>query len=239
MKRPIWKIWWVWLIAIILLFNSCGCFLGACAAITGTNSEEAEIIQAEEQSIEGTEPSQLSYETAINDIIEEKSLDNTTFNIIVSSIPDYENIILIEPDGTHSYKIYTEDGKIYLMAMFMSGENENKVARISTNERIYSERTILYEYKNELQDDESLNKPETIEKQNNSQEENITPAETKTPAVQKENAEVEEEDNYVYTTSSGSKYHTYSCRYVKNSRKEITLEQAQKRGLSPCKVCKP
>ena len=43
----------------------------------------------------------------------------------------------------------------------------------------------------------------------------------------------------VYKTPSGEKYHTASCRYVKNVSESMTVEQAQKRGLSACSQCKP
>jgi DNA-entry nuclease len=40
----------------------------------------------------------------------------------------------------------------------------------------------------------------------------------------------------VWITSTGKKYHRASCRYAKI---KSTLEQAQARGLTPCKVCNP
>ncbi|MEH6763734.1 MAG: hypothetical protein V7655_04470 [Aequorivita antarctica] len=43
----------------------------------------------------------------------------------------------------------------------------------------------------------------------------------------------------VYTTKTGEKYHTASCRYLKYSKKEITLEQAINLGYQACSVCKP
>lgn len=41
----------------------------------------------------------------------------------------------------------------------------------------------------------------------------------------------------VYVTETGVRYHTESCRYLKYSKKEITLKEAQKVGYTPCKVC--
>ena len=43
----------------------------------------------------------------------------------------------------------------------------------------------------------------------------------------------------VYTTQTGEKYHTANCRYLKHSKKEITLEQAINLGYQACSVCKP
>lgn len=43
----------------------------------------------------------------------------------------------------------------------------------------------------------------------------------------------------VYTTKSGKKYHKSSCRYLKYSRKQITIEKAKLTGYTACKVCKP
>ncbi len=47
------------------------------------------------------------------------------------------------------------------------------------------------------------------------------------------------EAQYVYKTPSGEKYHTSSCRTVKNASSRITFTEARKLGLDPCKVCKP
>ena len=43
----------------------------------------------------------------------------------------------------------------------------------------------------------------------------------------------------VYITDTGEKYHSISCRYLKQSKHEVSLEKAQQRGYSACKVCKP
>lgn len=43
----------------------------------------------------------------------------------------------------------------------------------------------------------------------------------------------------VYKTPSGEKYHTATCRYVKNVSESMSVQQAKKRGLSPCSQCKP
>lgn len=42
-----------------------------------------------------------------------------------------------------------------------------------------------------------------------------------------------------YKTPSGKKYHTANCRTVKNVSEAITLDEAVKLGLTPCKICHP
>lgn len=43
----------------------------------------------------------------------------------------------------------------------------------------------------------------------------------------------------VYKTPSGSKYHTSTCRFVKNVSTALNVDEARAKGLSPCSVCKP
>ncbi|WCO00583.1 hypothetical protein [Psychroserpens ponticola] len=43
----------------------------------------------------------------------------------------------------------------------------------------------------------------------------------------------------VYTTKTGEKYHKSTCRYLKYSKKELTLDKAITLGFSACGVCKP
>jgi len=43
----------------------------------------------------------------------------------------------------------------------------------------------------------------------------------------------------VYKTPSGQKYHTAVCKFVKNVSEELSIAEAQKRGLTPCKECNP
>lgn len=43
----------------------------------------------------------------------------------------------------------------------------------------------------------------------------------------------------VYTTKTGEKYHKSTCRYLKYSKKGITLKKAKELGYVACKVCKP
>lgn len=43
----------------------------------------------------------------------------------------------------------------------------------------------------------------------------------------------------VYTTKTGEKYHKEYCKYLKYSKKEITLKKAKGLGYTACSVCKP
>lgn len=45
----------------------------------------------------------------------------------------------------------------------------------------------------------------------------------------------------VYVTISGQKYQRETCRYVKekDNTLEITINQAENKGYSPCLICKP
>jgi len=43
----------------------------------------------------------------------------------------------------------------------------------------------------------------------------------------------------VYITETGGKYHRGNCKYLEKSRISISLEEAQKQGYKPCKICKP
>ncbi len=43
----------------------------------------------------------------------------------------------------------------------------------------------------------------------------------------------------VFKSDTGHKYHKTSCRYLKESKTEITLRKAVALGLEACKVCKP
>lgn len=43
----------------------------------------------------------------------------------------------------------------------------------------------------------------------------------------------------VYKTPSGKKYHTATCRYVKNVSQKMTIAEVQRIGLDPCSQCNP
>ena len=48
-----------------------------------------------------------------------------------------------------------------------------------------------------------------------------------------------EEKNVVCVTKTGKKYHTESCRYLKDSSFRIDMKKAIQLGYTPCSVCKP
>jgi micrococcal nuclease len=57
------------------------------------------------------------------------------------------------------------------------------------------------------------------------------------PVQAKEQAATGKETMYV--TSSGKKYHAEGCRHLAKSMAAISVADAKKRGLEPCKVCNP
>lgn len=48
-----------------------------------------------------------------------------------------------------------------------------------------------------------------------------------------------ESDSEVYITRTGSKYHLDECRYLRESKIPISLEDAKEQGYTPCKACDP
>lgn len=52
-------------------------------------------------------------------------------------------------------------------------------------------------------------------------------------------AEEAAQDPVVYITNTGGKYHTGSCRTLKDSKIETTLSSAQAQGYDPCGICHP
>lgn len=47
------------------------------------------------------------------------------------------------------------------------------------------------------------------------------------------------EDYSVYVTKSGKKYHKDTCSSVSKSKIEMKKSEAEKKGYTPCKNCKP
>ena len=43
----------------------------------------------------------------------------------------------------------------------------------------------------------------------------------------------------VYLTAYGSKYHLYSCHYIKDIYYKTTVDKAEAQGYEPCEVCNP
>jgi competence protein ComEC len=63
----------------------------------------------------------------------------------------------------------------------------------------------------------------------------VSPFSDKSPAV----AQAGKDDNTVYITRTGRKYHKYGCQYLSRSCIPIELNKAKDMGYTPCKVCKP
>ena len=68
-----------------------------------------------------------------------------------------------------------------------------------------------------------------------------TPTQQVTPSIQQEPAPIQPSTSQatVYITDTGSKYHSYGCRYLKSSCSAVTLQRAKSLGLTPCSVCDP
>ncbi len=49
----------------------------------------------------------------------------------------------------------------------------------------------------------------------------------------------QEQQVTVYITRTGKKYHRGGCRYLRKSKTPVALQDARRRGLTPCSVCKP
>ncbi len=43
----------------------------------------------------------------------------------------------------------------------------------------------------------------------------------------------------VYVTRTGKRYHRDGCQYLRSSRIPMSLKDAQAKGYTPCKVCRP
>lgn len=54
-----------------------------------------------------------------------------------------------------------------------------------------------------------------------------------------EELEEEPKETVVYITNTGAKYHTGSCRTLKDSKIETTLSSAKAQGYEPCGICNP
>ena len=52
-------------------------------------------------------------------------------------------------------------------------------------------------------------------------------------------AAVNAKKTYVYITNTGKKYHRSNCRYLKKSKKKVTLAWSRSHRYGACKVCKP
>lgn len=64
-------------------------------------------------------------------------------------------------------------------------------------------------------------------------------AEEKNKEATTPQSETDNNEEIVYITKTGSKYHRGDCRYLKSSKIPISLEEAKADGYEPCKVCNP
>ncbi len=64
----------------------------------------------------------------------------------------------------------------------------------------------------------------------------VGPVVAQVPAAQKQE---QTKEQIVYVTRSGKRYHRESCRHLSRSKIPMTLQEAKKRGYTPCGVCKP
>ena len=57
--------------------------------------------------------------------------------------------------------------------------------------------------------------------------------------TESEQIQKDTEEEIVYITRTGSKYHRKGCRYLRRSAIPIKKSEAQRRGYTPCSVCRP
>ena len=58
------------------------------------------------------------------------------------------------------------------------------------------------------------------------------------PTPETDDYAIDNNDECVYVTRTGNKYHTESCRYAHGSGvQEMTEKEARERGYTPCKIC--
>gem|GEM_PF-6514147 len=69
--------------------------------------------------------------------------------------------------------------------------------------------------------------------------ETLTPLGYVSRALLKTEPPAQEQETLVYVTRSGKKYHLKDCRYVRNGKFALTLEEAHAKGYEACKVCRP
>jgi hypothetical protein len=62
----------------------------------------------------------------------------------------------------------------------------------------------------------------------------IQPSQQPTPP-----AKTQTQEQTVYITKTGKKYHTATCRYLSKSKIPISLKDAKAQGYTACSVCNP
>ena len=54
-----------------------------------------------------------------------------------------------------------------------------------------------------------------------------------------ETTQIEEIEDVVYITDTGTKYHAQGCQYLSQSCHEIDRQEAEDKGYEPCSKCNP
>jgi micrococcal nuclease len=67
----------------------------------------------------------------------------------------------------------------------------------------------------------------------------ISPTVEQTKTEEKAGSIEVQNDQMVYITASGKKYHKLGCRYLMGNYTSVTVEEAKRRGLEPCNFCYP
>jgi len=97
---------------------------------------------------------------------------------------------------------------------------------------------IFYNIADEKDSDLKENATETVEEV--IEPETLYVKEEVESTVPEETMSEEDTEEYiVYRTKTGERYHRERCRFLSKSCIEITLEEAENRGLTACGICNP
>ena len=121
-----------------------------------------------------------------------------------------------------------------------TADNEKAVQTVSQNaENKYDSEDE--ETKTELETPNSVTE-EPEDHKENEREENSEKDKENFGSRQSEDTDttvITDEEIMVYKTKNGECYHLSGCPSLNSSKKEISLNEAKARGLSPCKCCEP
>lgn len=99
-------------------------------------------------------------------------------------------------------------------------------------ERLEQENHNLENEKSTLEEEnKNLNTQIEELKKTSSMKNSSATTSAKTTSIQDTNSTI------VYVTETGSKYHKANCSYLKNSKIEMTLSNAEAQGYTPCSRC--
>jgi hypothetical protein len=149
MKKPWYKKAWVWIIvALVLIIGLAG----------GEDAPEVEDTIPAASAVESTNPTRVET-NVVESAVTSFGLDESCIDIILTYVPNSADIVDITQDAAANYHIHMKDGTVYLMPIFIGGDNVGCVARISTNESDADNRTIFYDFNGKT----SPSEPETPE----------------------------------------------------------------------------